>query len=203
MATAVQTACVAMIPEFQAGNLTGSTLNLFGRCSELVASGDEFVGGTLGLDDLNLNLSADELNGAIQNVAGEELHSQAALTTRVTNGQFANIAGRLNALRLGSSNTAIGGRLAYADPVDDDQLSPGLARVSFDERSFTGGGAAADVAGSRIGWFLEGSFNTGDRDQTTSEDGFDFDSTSFTLGLDYLLDTGVIGASIGIDNYEA
>jgi len=69
----------------------------------------------------------------------------------------------------------------------------------------TGGGAAGDedIAGSRWGWFLEGSFNTGDRDETTSEDGFDFDSTSATLGIDYLLNNGVIGASVGIDSYDA
>jgi hypothetical protein len=79
----------------------------------------------------------------------------------------------------------------------------GAGVVSLDSRSITGGGAAGDVAGSRVGWFLEGSFNTGDRDQTAAENGFDFDSTSFSAGLDYLFDAGVIGIALGQDNYEA
>jgi sucrose phosphatase-like protein len=68
-----------------------------------------------------------------------------------------------------------------------------------------GGSAAgdADIAGSRWGWFLEGSYVNGDREETIAENGFDFDATSFTLGVDYLLNSGVVGASIGIDNYEA
>jgi uncharacterized protein with beta-barrel porin domain len=53
------------------------------------------------------------------------------------------------------------------------------------------------------GWFLEASYNFGDRDPTVNEDGFDFDAYSATLGFDYAFNSGVFGASIGYDNYEA
>jgi hypothetical protein len=194
------------------GQPAGPQRDLFLRCNEMIASACELngvidpatgepvpCGRSLGITD------PDELLAAIQQVWGEELHSNSSLTTRVTNGQFSNIAGRMNALRLGGASGAIGGRVASVAPdVDTDRGSPGYGMVSLDSRSsLSGGGAASDVAGSRIGWFLEGSFNTGDRDQTANEDGFDFDSTSLTLGVDYLFDAGVIGISAGIDTYEA
>jgi uncharacterized protein YhjY with autotransporter beta-barrel domain len=195
------------------GQPDGPQRDLFLRCNEMIATACELNGLTdpatgepLPCPGRSLGLSnPEDLLAAIQQVWGEELHSNSSLTTRVTNGQFSNIAGRMNALRLGGASGAIGGRVASVAPdTDTDRGSPGYGMVSLDSRSsMTGGGAAADVAGSRIGWFLEGSFNTGDRDQTANEDGFDFDSTSFTLGLDYLFDSGVIGISAGIDTYEA
>ena len=193
------------------GQVPGPQRDLFLRCNEMIATAcdlnglvDPATGMLLPCPGRTLELSDQELLAALQQVWGEELHSNSSLTKRLTNGQFANIAGRMNALRLGGASGAVGGRVAYVAPDDDQNRgSPGYNMVSLDSRALTGGGAAGDVAGSRIGWFLEGSFNTGDRDQTAAEDGFDFDATSFSLGLDYLFDSGVIGIALGQDNYEA
>lgn len=207
---AVQSACGALNGYAQSiglqngFGLPGAQGDLFERCNEIVQTAAEVQGSTA--TTRSLGLSGPELLAAIQQVAGEELFGQSTLSTRVTNGQFSNIAGRLNAVRLGSAGSALGGRVAATGTRDDpDRRSPGYQGISFDNRTMTGGGAAGDedIAGSRLGWFLEGSFNSGDRDETVSEDGFDFDATSFTVGLDYMLDSGVIGASVGIDNYEA
>ena len=203
---AVQRACATLAG--QGGFLLeGQEGDLFLRCNEMVQTATALQDPTgqrptprdLGLDDSGL-LSA------VQNVAGEELFSQSTMSTRVTNAQFSNIAGRLNALRMGGTSAGAGGRVAYSDPYGDPGKSaPTFNQVSLSGNALSGGGAAGDyeVAGSRLGWFVEGSFNTGDRDQTDAEDGFDFDATSFTLGLDYMLNSGVIGISIGTDNYEA
>ncbi|MDH3440552.1 MAG: autotransporter outer membrane beta-barrel domain-containing protein, partial [Gammaproteobacteria bacterium] len=202
-ANAVQRTCGALagLGGFQ---LTGEQGDLFARCNEMVSTAAELQGDTG--RTRSLMLSETELLAAVQQVSGEELHAQNTLSTRVTNGQFSNIAGRLNAVRIGGNSAALGGRVAATGTYDDpSRNAPGYRDLSLGSRAMTGGGAAGDedMAGSRWGWFLEGSFNTGDRDQTASEDGFDFDSTSVTLGIDYLLDNGVIGASVGIDNYEA
>ncbi|HEX6259431.1 MAG TPA: autotransporter outer membrane beta-barrel domain-containing protein, partial [Woeseiaceae bacterium] len=126
------------------------------------------------------------------------------LSTRVTNGQFSNIAGRLNSLRLGGAGVAGGGAVAYSDPEEADrEVGASLEHLYMSGGAVRGGGAASEVEGSRLGWFLDGSFNTGDRDQSANEDGFDFDATSFTVGLDYMFDSGVIGVSAGLDNYDA
>jgi len=199
---AVGIAVQAICPNLGGFAATGAQLDLFLRCNELINTAVDLQ--TPLAPPRSLLITGDELLAALQNVTGEELFSQGTLSARVTNGQFSNIAGRLNALRLGGASAAMGGRVASAGPYSDpDRSSPGYGELSLDSRWFTGGGAAADVAGSRFGWFLEGSFNTGDRDQTASEDGFDFDSISLTLGLDYLLDSGVIGVSVGVDDYDA
>lgn len=207
---AVQTACAGLNAYAQSiglqngFDLDGTEGDLFDRCNEMVQTAADLQGNTS--TTRSLMIEGDELLGIMQQVSGEELHAQNNMATRVTNGQFANIAGRLNALRVGGSGAALGGRVAATGTHDDpSRRSPAYQSVSFDNRMLSGGGAAgdADIAGSRWGWFLEGSFNTGDRDETPAEDGFDFDSTSFTFGVDYLLDSGVIGASLGIDNYEA
>ncbi len=184
------------------GQSPGAQRDLFLRCNEMINTAVELNGNPA--PPRSLGISEDELLAALQQVWGEELHSNSSLTKRLTNGQFSNIAGRMNALRLGGASGAIGGRVASVAPdVEPDRGSPTYGVVSLDSRSMTGGGAAGDVAGSRVGWFLEGSFNTGDRDQTAAENGFDFDSTSFSAGLDYLFDAGVIGIAFGQDNYEA
>jgi outer membrane autotransporter protein len=199
---AVQRACAALAG--QGGfSLPGAQGDLFRRCNELVQT-SQFLQGVTNVTR-NLGLSDSELLGAMQQVAGEELLGQTTLSTRVPSGQFSNIAGRLNALRIGGAGAALGGRAATDGPYEQGRNSPAFASISLDKHSLRGGGAASDpdIAGSRLGWFVEGRFETGDRDQTINEDGFDFDATSFTVGLDYMLDYGVIGASIGIDNYEA
>jgi len=177
-------------------------LDLWQRCNELVATAQELQSGQP--PSRSLSIGPGELLAAVQQVAGEELHSQSTLSTRVTNGQFSNIAGRLNTLRLGGFSAAGGGRVAYVDPHDNQALDRlGFADFGMSGEPARGGGAAADIAGSRVGWFLDGAYNTGDRDQTANEDAFDFDASSFTLGLDYMFDAGVIGISAGLDKYDA
>jgi len=46
--------------------------------------------------------SASQVLGAIQQISGNEYSSQGSLATRVVGGQFTNISGRLNVLRLGA-----------------------------------------------------------------------------------------------------
>ena len=65
-----------------------------------------------------------------------ELFSQSTMSTRVTNAQFSNIAGRLNALRSGGTSAGAGGRVAYSDPYGD----PGKSAPTFNQVSLSGGG---------------------------------------------------------------
>jgi uncharacterized protein YhjY with autotransporter beta-barrel domain len=176
--------------------------DLFQRCNEFVQTSSELQGNPD--TTRSLGLTGGELLAAIQQVSGEELHSQSTLATRVTNGQFSNIAGRLNSLRIGGASVAGGGRVAFADPKNNDPLARvRTGDVALSGGPMRGGAAAADVEGSRLGWFLDGSYNTGDRDHSINEDGFDFDAGSVTAGLDWSFGSGVFGASAGIDSYDA
>jgi uncharacterized protein YhjY with autotransporter beta-barrel domain len=232
---AVQRTCAQLGAEggFQ---LQGAKGDLYLRCNEMVQTANQLNGGT---SSRSLNLSSDQLLGALQQVSGEELSSQGALTTRVTSGQFANISGRLNALRFGTQSAAARGRTASLTPsaspsvasyqpdrvVDpdafrNDSLGGNFLKTNWsssllEEDASTSGVrsnylAAGDASGGggggverKFGWFTEGSYNFGDHDQTTSEDGFDFDSASGTIGFDYNFGNAVLGASAGYDKYKA
>lgn len=175
--------------------------DLFLRCNEMIGTATTLRDpSNSGVRSLGYT-SDDELLAALQQIWGEELHSNGTLTSKATNGQFSNIAGRLNAIRVGGAGSGIGGQVASLDAEGLDRGAAEYGRVSADSRAQLGG--AAQGAGSSWGWFLEGSFATGDRDQTANEDGFDFDSTSLTLGVDYRLPRGVIGVSVGFDNFDA
>jgi uncharacterized protein YhjY with autotransporter beta-barrel domain len=196
-------------------------LDAFLRCNEMVQTAREI---NTGVGTRTLHLDSDQLLGALQNVSGEELSSQGALTTRVSSGQFANISGRLNALRFGAQSAATRGRttaslspqsssgvLAYqpdrvVDPnafrydADDGQFLKTSTFLPAGDASETGGGTLPPI---RWGWFSEGSYNFGDHDQTPGEDAFDFDAVSGTIGADYNFGSAVLGASIGYDRYKA
>src|SRR5581483_4977487 len=225
---AVQTLCTHLATNEPSPGLqlpAGSPkLDAFLRCNEMVQTARQLNNQTY---TRSLNLTSDQLLGAIQNVSGEELSSQGALTTRVSSGQFANISGRLNALRFGAQSAATRGRttasldspssdgnaLAYQpdrviDPyalrygADDGQLvkTSTSAFLPAGDASESGGGALPPI---RWGWFSEGSYNFGDHDQTSAEDAFDFDAVSGTIGGDYNFGSAVLGASVGYDRYKA
>jgi uncharacterized protein YhjY with autotransporter beta-barrel domain len=63
--------------------------------------------------------------GALQQVSGNEISTQGALATRVSAGQFGNITGRLNALRLGSSFS-----LSQGLSAREDSSAPGGASLA-------------------------------------------------------------------------
>ena len=86
--------------------------DLFLRCNEMVETARAFQGiplvqqRPLGYSDVS------QLLAAIQQVSGEEIAAQGDLSTQVSAGQFANIGGRLSALRFGGAAAASRGRVA-------------------------------------------------------------------------------------------
>lgn len=53
------------------------------------------------------------------------------------------------------------------------------------------------------GLFSEGSYDFGDRRQTSEEDAFNYYAKSITVGLDYNFGPAVAGATVGYDSYNA
>lgn len=181
-----------------------TTRDLTLRCNELVITARNNLDRGEGGRDLMVE-DAD-LVGSLQQVTAEEIGSQGTLTVRASNGQFANVAGRLDAIRIASLSSGFGsGAAAFNWQLDGQEVtasSLGLAEP------LTGGGAAADSQ-RRWGWFLTGGYNTGDFDRDVQreggdlEDSFDFDTLSATGGFDYRWDNFVLGAAIGYDDYDA
>lgn len=158
--------------------------DLFFRCNEMVHTANALIGGNLPSQN-STGLDATQLAEVMQQLAGEEQASKARLATETSNGQFANIGMRLDAIRRGARSTAGGLSLAmHGVPVV--------------------GGAAGDAAeGGGWSWFANGAYGTGDRDGTRRENGYDHDSYGGTLGVDYMLPSGVVvGAAVGYAQFE-
>jgi uncharacterized protein YhjY with autotransporter beta-barrel domain len=71
-------------------------------------------------------------------------------------------------------------------------------------KPLTGGAAADDMTGSgRLGFFLNGTFSVGERDQSNFTTGYDQEGYNFTSGIDYRINTNFIaGAALSIANEE-
>jgi len=169
--TAVLDACVGMTPiEAQ---LVGESIELYARCSELVNTGNQLDG--TGDDTGNLGITADELATVLQDVAPEESEAMGATLTDASNDQLSSIKDRLQFLRTGSS----------AFPIAS------LYQTGLN------GGAAGEGDFTRLGIFVNAMYGTGDKETINAangvENGFDFDASGFTAGIDYRFSDQFIG----------
>jgi outer membrane autotransporter protein len=189
-AIAINRACVMLAVN---GAPTTAAVELSQRCGELVGTADRFnPGAAVGLPDLGY-AQADELLAAFQQVNGEETQSTSNMSLNASNEQFSIVAGRLAALRGATSASATS-----------------VVGNNVDFMYGFGGGAAADdgLAFGPWGWFVRGSYTTGDRDPTDpnllsgAENGFDFDQYGLTIGIDRASVSTVWGFALGFTNYE-
>ena len=189
-ADAVQATCggLAGLGQFNGGATGPATSpgeDLFFRCNEMVHTANGLTPGSNMSTANSTGLDASQLAEVMQQLAGEEQASKARMATENSNGQFANVGMRLDAIRRGARTTAGGLTLAMQ----------GVPVV---------GGAAGDSGdGGGWSWFANGAYGTGDRDGTSLENGYDHDSYGGTLGVDYMLPSGiVVGAAFGYADFE-
>ncbi len=162
---------------------TSAQEDLFFRCNEMVHTANGL--GNAGASANSLGLSAAELGRAMQQLAGEENGSKGRLATETSNGQFANIGMRLDALSRGARATATG---------------LGTAGLPLDA---VGGNAGDGPGGTGWGWFVTGAVGFGERDATAQEDEYDYDSNGATFGADYQFDGGlVLGTAVGLSRFD-
>ena len=208
IAVAVQTICPRLIGFF--GGLDNvlaapesEEKDITLRCNELVLTAVDFNDPNAAPSRSLQYTDEDDLLAALQQVTGEEIASQNTLTVRAANSQFSNIASRLGALRLAAAGAGTTGPASVFNfdvnnvYASNDVVSGGAA--------YAGGAASSDAAGTikRGGFFVNGSFNTGDRDASDLENAFDFDMLTVTGGFDYRFNTGVLGVSVGYDDFQS
>jgi uncharacterized protein YhjY with autotransporter beta-barrel domain len=206
-------------------SLGTATGDLFLRCNELVETAKTYQ--AVAGQTRSLGYGAPALLGAVQQISGVQVASQGTLATQVPSGQFANISNRLNALRYGATSIALSGRVTAAStPItdtyhygadfsggaDDPESGAQFLHAVYgaaDAGSSSTGANPSSSAGAQYGvtnpWglFTEGSYDWGNRDQTSAEDGFDYHAESVTVGLDYNFGGAVAGLSAGYDTYKA
>ena len=205
VADAVMNICPTLANDLFMGNVLTAPdspdKDLTLRCGELIQTSVDFNDPEAAPPRSLDYTDPDSLLSALQEVSGEELNSQSTMTVRTSNSQAANIAGRMNAIRIGTLGAGSSG-VASAFNLDIN----GVPMVTGEEMSPLGGAASADGDGSisPLGWFVNGSYNTGDSDDTDLQNGIDFDSYGITAGMDYRFNNNaVVGASIGYDDFDA
>ncbi len=139
-----------------------------------------------------------EAVAALDALSGEQLIGAADMVLRLMGQQHGNLGQRINALRSGATGLDLSGLNLN---VSGQQISGAVVQSMLDE--ITGGGASADDFG-RWGLFIDGRVNFGDKNETTDQPGFDFDTIGITVGIDYRLrDNFIIGGSLGYTQLES
>jgi len=156
----------------------GATAELGSRCAELVQAAD----GQLNLGAPDLGIAGEAIATALQQVVPEEAEVMGSGSTDTMHDQMNNVESRLQIVRTGISTLPIAG-------------------LHFGVPGMTGGAAGDDF--SRFGFFINGDYNTGDKDTTFNEDGFEFDSYGVTTGVDYRFnDQMIAGVALGYSSSE-
>ena len=177
VAAAVDTACQTLT-----GLSTPTTeqAKLLDSCRKMVQTANQLAKVTFN-KKFSLDLTNDQLRDAVQAIGNEEVATNGRSAVETAGGSAIGI--RLFALR----NGARGFGMVDAGSAAGANTKSAALRES--------GGGAADEPGGRIGGFLNVSHNKGDKATTTREDGFDFDNTGFTTGLDYRFNDNFAGGA--------
>lgn len=173
VARAVETLC----PQLGAmSQRTAAQEDLFTQCSEMLA-----------------NPRASGIPETLQQITNEKANAAKSAGIETGTQQLSNISSRLAALRGGAKGFDFG---AFALNVDGESVSGRqLAALAADA---SGGGASADAAFGKWGFFLNGTVNFGDKDETNNEAGFDYNTTGLTAGVDYRFSEDFIaGGALG------
>lgn len=179
-------------------SLTTRQTTLFEKCRALVQTSNEQQGS--GNTSFSLGYDEAQLRNVLQDIAHEEVGVNGTVATEVLDNQFANVASRLNALHSGTRQSGMGG---LAVNIGDKQLS---GQTLYNELSNVTGGSAGNENNRLNGWsfYLNGSFNFGEKEASTRENGFDFDTAGITAGGDYQLsDTLIFGGALGYSQTDS
>ncbi|MDO6460441.1 autotransporter outer membrane beta-barrel domain-containing protein [Granulosicoccaceae sp. 1_MG-2023] len=186
---AVQAVCVQFNKNGADGDLQA---DLFDKCGEMVHTANS-LNGIDGPVAKDLGISREQLQAALQNVAGEETVATGSLATEASGSQTANVSKRLSALL--SRNGSF--RLSAVNLFG----SYALYRPDTAEARGGAGGDEDTLMASRWGVFVHGDIGTGEKDASAAEDGFSYDTRGMTLGADYRFGNGMVaGLAAGLSS---
>lgn len=171
---------------------TGATRSLFNRLRELEDNANELLADR-GETQFSLHLDPKGMSDALRWTAPEEFAAQGSMASKFVNSQASVLSNRFSALRFAAQgiNVAQGGSGGWNGSGFSYEYNGGAL----------GGAAGADSGGSlfsRWSVFVNGGFGAGQKDPTTFEDAFDFDSTEVSAGADVRLTNRlVVGVLLG------
>jgi outer membrane lipase/esterase len=191
---AVQNACINLSNLTTSGViLTPDQDDLKTECTRMVRTARNLLNGSSLTPNLGGDATEEGLKRALQQIAPEEMAANSRMAIEATAKSTASaIRGRLSALRSGAKGLSMNGN-------EYTPNAKGYASQHVFGRKQRGGVAGADEGqASKLGVFVNAAYNTGDRDETSREDGFDFDSWSLLGGADYrFTEKFVAGIALG------
>lgn len=168
--------------------------DLFDKCGEMVHTANRLAGnGEPTVKDLGI--TQEQLQAALQNVAGEEIAAAGSIATEATSGQSNNIGKHLSNIL--SRSTSL--QVSAVNRHGSDALFVASAEPA------SGAGAAADdgLNPNRFGLFINGMYGAGNKDSTDGEDGYDAAARGFTAGADYRVSaSSILGVAFGYSNSD-
>jgi len=169
-------------------SLTAEERNLRTTCDTIFANADDTAAVTEALDE----------------ISGAEITAQQTTAIDFSMAQLLNVGARLQALRMGARGFSTAG-LNLSSPGIGAPISAlaSLGKVLLGE-----GGSSGDDEGGlfdrRLGIFINGAVRWGDKDATSRESGFEFESQGVTMGADYRFsDKFVAGLAVGYATGDA
>jgi len=176
-------------PQTPVPTCSGPTLTLFDRLRELEDNANELLGNR-GETQYSLRLDPERMSEALRWTAPEEYAAQGSMASKFVNSQAAVLTNRFAALRFASQGINVAQAGAWS--------SQGFAYVYNGAARGGGAGADSDSFLSRVSVFANGGFGSGDKNPTTFEDAFFFDSTEISAGADVRLTNRiVVGVLLG------
>ena len=167
---------------------------LFDKCGEMVHTANRLAGND-GPTVKDLGITQEQLQAALQNIAGEEIAAAGSIATEATSGQSNNIGKHLSNILSRSTSLQVSAVNRHG--------SDALFVASVEPAS--GAGAAADdgLNPNRFGLFINGMYGAGSKDSTDGEDGYDAAARGFTAGADYRVSaSSILGVALGYSNSD-
>ncbi|MBY6204259.1 autotransporter domain-containing protein [Halomonas denitrificans] len=181
--------CPMLVAEGDAGNLTPPQQDLREACSALK----------------DRDTTDEQAANALDQALTSQLPALRDYTVELTRSQFRHVRNRLHERRNG------GGRGASVSGLNirvNDQIVPSAALQSAFDGLIGMGASEEEPFGDfgKLGVFLQGDIDLGERDGDAFENGYDFDSWNLLLGADYRFTDDVIAGGsvsygkVGIDH---
>jgi outer membrane lipase/esterase len=176
---------------FVASGADAKQIPLFETCRAMVQTATD--------GENSLGISDAALADGLQHIATEEFATSGQLGTEVGSNRINIGINRLVEVRRGAKGFNIAGLTPDSNAL--------LAANTQWPDSYSGerGGAAGDnEAWDKLGVFITGNYSTGDRDETSRTDSFDFDTYGTTIGMDYrFTENLILGAAVTYNNVSS
>jgi len=185
LASRIDEVCPQLIKEGSSDNLTEGQGELRAACSRLK----------------NKNTTDEQAATALKEISITELASQADFSREMFTNQYRQLGNRINSVNTGGGR---GVSVSGLNLTSGEQTIPGQVVQSLFQ-GLLGMGASDDAFADfgKLGIFVQGDLDFGERDDTALESGYDFDSWNLSIGSDYRFsDTFFAGASVALGETE-